>query len=68
VEGKNTRLEFDLRIHLASRIAGQRGSVYVAGAHRAGLTIYREGARIPMEYRLLDGDGKTLTTGPMEYG
>ncbi|GEM_PF-4913386 len=71
VEGKVTRLDVDPRIHLASQVTGKRGAIKITGAggaSGAGLTIYRSGARIPMEYRLLGGDKTVLETGSMEYG
>ena len=58
----------DSRIHVASRVSGKHGAMKISGAKEAGLTIYRSGARIPIEYRVLDGDKAVLATGLMEYG
>ena len=35
---------------------------------RGGVTIYKDGERIPMPFRVVDGSGKTVGTGNIEYG
>ena len=66
--GKDVKVTMDSRIHVASRVSGKHGAMKISGANKAGLTIYRSGARIPIEYRVLDGDKAVLATGLMEYG
>jgi hypothetical protein len=45
-----------------------RLQVTVSGEIEAGLSIYRAGRRIPMEYRVLDSGGRVIARGGMEYG
>lgn len=40
----------------------------VTGDHHAGLTIYKEGKRIPLHYRITGRDNQVLATGTLEYG
>ncbi len=40
----------------------------IQGEHHSGLTIYRDGKRIPMQYRMTDAQGKDITSGTMNYG
>lgn len=40
----------------------------VRGEHHVGLSIYREGKRIPLSYRLVDAAGKELHSGSLRYG
>ena len=35
---------------------------------KAGLTIYKDGKRIPVRYRLVDGEGAEVAAGKMNYG
>ena len=34
----------------------------------AGLSIYKDGRRIPIRYRLVDESGEVVREGPMNYG
>ncbi len=72
VSGKQKRLEIDERVSVecAARRTrmGLRLQVSVSGEIEAGLSIYRAGRRIPMEYRVLDGGGRVIVRGGMEYG
>ena len=38
------------------------------GADHRGISIYREGKRVPVTYRVLDQKGKTIAKGAMNYG
>jgi hypothetical protein len=40
----------------------------VQGLHGAGMTIYRNGKRIPMAYKITDSDGKLIESKGMNYG
>ncbi|MHC4957726.1 MAG: hypothetical protein ACYTGN_05065 [Planctomycetota bacterium] len=40
----------------------------ITGADGRGLSIYRNGKRVAVSYRLVDGNGKVLDRGPMNYG
>jgi hypothetical protein len=72
VSGKQKRLEIDERVTVecAARRTrmGLRLQVTVSGEIEAGLSIYRAGRRIPMEYRVLDSGGRVIARGGMEYG
>ena len=35
---------------------------------KGGVTIYRDGERIPMPFRVLDGSGNKVGGGNIEYG
>mgnify|MGYP000928886517 CR=1 FL=1 len=43
-------------------------ALVVEGAHGAGTAIYRAGRRVPIGYRLLDAEGRTLREGVFDYG
>lgn len=45
-----------------------RVSVAVLGEEGNGLSIYRQGRRIRLGYRLIDAHGRTLSAGVMRYG
>lgn len=66
--GKDVKVEIDPRIHIGTRVSGRMAMMKISGAKGAGLTIYRSGTRIPMEYILLDADKNELAAGTMEYG
>ena len=72
VSGKQKRLDVDERVSVecAARRTrmGLRLQVTVSGEIEAGLSIYRAGRRIPMEYRVLDSGGGVIVRGGMEYG
>lgn len=72
VSGKQKRLEIDERVSVecAARRTrmGLRLQVTVSGEIEAGLSIYRAGRRIPMEFRVLDSGGRVIARGGMEYG
>lgn len=72
VAGKRSTLEIDEQVVVdcAARRTklGLRLLVTVAGEIESGLTIYRSGRRISIEYRVLDATGRILARGPMEYG
>jgi hypothetical protein len=42
--------------------------VTIMGEHHAGLTIYGDGKRIPLEFVVSDAAGKELARGPFKYG
>ena len=72
VAGKRSTLKIDehVVVDCATRRTklGLRLLVTVAGEIESGLTIYRAGRRISIEYRVLDATGRVLARGPMEYG
>ena len=40
----------------------------ITGADKRGLSVYRDGKRVPVSYKVLDSKGKLLTKGRMNYG
>ena len=66
--GVNRDLGIDASIRIATRVHAGRIQVSVQGEHGAGLSIYEEGRRIPIGYRLLDASGTELASGRIEYG
>lgn len=42
--------------------------VAVSGEHHSGLSIFREGQRIPIHYHIASAQGQELATGTVEYG
>lgn len=72
VAGKQKTLAIDelVTIDCSARRTkmGLRILVTVFGEIESGLSIYREGRRIPIEYRVLDAAGGVIARGGMEYG
>lgn len=55
-------------LKIKQRFDGASAGMEIRGAHAAGVTIYKNGARIPMRYRVLDAADVELTKGSMHYG
>lgn len=72
VAGQTQRLDLKLEIGMNCRAkptaSGVDVQAMIMGEHHAGLTIYRDGKRMPMEFVIVDSDGKELASGPMSYG
>jgi len=72
VAGQTHRLDLRPEIAMNCRVkmtaSGVDVQAVIMGEHHAGLTIYRDGKRIPMEFVIVDADGKELASGPMTYG
>lgn len=69
--GKTLSVELDQKIHirLKTRWRGAlRVQAAVTGHAKAGLAIYRKGRRIPFEFSVLNGTGKSSSRGTMDYG
>jgi len=66
--GQETRLEIDPTIRLDRRLNGDSVQVSVQGEARSGLSMYKEGKRIPLGFELLDHAGKKLADGKINYG
>ena len=59
-------------MHLGCRV-GRRGrgasvQMSLSGTGHAGLTIYCDGRRIPVDYEVLDDKQRKLSSGKMQYG
>lgn len=66
--GRESRLEIEPTIRIAERAQSDGVSVSVQGMKGAGLTIYKEGKRIPLAFRRLDAEGRVLGEGKIQYG
>ncbi|MGI9241193.1 MAG: hypothetical protein ACR2RV_10355 [Verrucomicrobiales bacterium] len=69
--GKVSRIEIDPTVVVSCRANATEKLIVQAGVqgmHGAGLTIYREGRRIPMGFTISAANGKLLETGEMDYG
>lgn len=66
--GENTVVEIDDSIRVSSKLAIGQAQMMIAGEHGAGLSIYRDGKRIPIEFRVVDEKGALLASGHMRYG
>ncbi|GIS61850.1 MAG: hypothetical protein CM1200mP2_40750 [Planctomycetaceae bacterium] len=40
----------------------------ITGENESGLTIFRQGRRIAIQYRVLDAQGRAIASGVMKYG
>ena len=69
--GEISQIEIDPTVAVSCR-ANATGKFIVQaglqGMHQAGLTIYRNGKRIPMGFSITAADGKLLESGGMNYG
>ena len=70
--GEEQRVQVDETIQLTGSAQLGDGGVKIqakfTGAEHSGLSIYREGKRIELGYRLADIQKKQLATGTMHYG
>ena len=67
-EGADYAFELDETIQISSRLSGGRAQMMISGENRAGLSIYKNGRRIPIGYRVWGSGGEELTSGDMNYG
>lgn len=66
--GRENTLEVEPTIQIVERMQSDGLSVSVQGVGGAGLSIYKEGKRIPLGFRRLDGKGQALAEGKIHYG
>ena len=66
--GRENRLEIEPTIQIVERVQSDGLNVAVQGMNGAGLSIYKEGKRIPLGFRRLDGQGRALGEGKIQYG
>jgi hypothetical protein len=69
---KGTKLELDDAVHFEG-IARRKGESLQLGfgirtRDKRGLSVYRNGKRVPVTYKLFDGKGELLREGTMNYG
>jgi hypothetical protein len=66
--GRPNELAIDATIHVAGRLGPEQLGIAVQGEKCSGLSIYKEGKRIPIGYELLGPDGEELGQGKVTYG
>ena len=69
--GRTQKISIDSSITFGAKGSAQNGfmiQVPIQGQHHAGVTIYKNGKRIPMNYVVTSADGKVLEMGKMNYG
>ena len=70
--GEEQKLALPESIQVVCRAVSQKSEVQVQGVlqgeNHSGLSLYREGRRITIGYRLADGQGKELAAGALDYG
>lgn len=60
-------VEIDATVRIARGLRGKMISMTIQGEGRSGLSVYKDGRRIPVRYRLVGPDG-VEAEGPMRYG
>lgn len=70
--GEELPVPLDETAHVQCRVRrggdGLNVQGVITGEHHAGMSIYRDGRRIALSYRVSDAQGKELAAGPMKYG
>jgi hypothetical protein len=66
--GSEQEIGIDPAIRMAPNVKHEDFGVAIQGESGAGLSIYKEGKRIPLGYRRLAADGKPLAEGKVNYG
>ncbi len=62
------RIEIASKLSVKQRFDGGSAGMEIRGADGAGVSIYKNGRRIPIGYRVLGDKGEELTRGKMNYG
>ena len=62
------RIDIPSTLSVKQRFDGASAGMEIRGADKAGVSIYKNGKRIPIGYRVLAPDGKELASGKMNYG
>ncbi len=67
-----TKLTIDDEVHFTS-IVNRHGKKLqlgfsITGADKRGMSIYRDGKRVPVTYKVLNKKGKVIAKGRMNYG
>lgn len=65
---KRIRVEIDDSVLIVGKRRGAGAQLKIEGDAGAGLSVYRGGRRIPIEFRVVDRTGKVLEHGRMRYG
>ncbi|HTF88997.1 MAG TPA: hypothetical protein VK843_11350 [Planctomycetota bacterium] len=62
------RLEVAAGLSVKQRFDGSSAGMEIRGADQSGVSIYKNGARIRVRYRVLGAKGEVLASGKMNYG
>jgi hypothetical protein len=62
------RIEVGTALSVNRRFDGKSAGMEIRGADEAGVSIYKNGKRIPIGYRVLGKSGEELARGKMNYG
>lgn len=67
-QGEVEKVTIDETITMRHRISAKRFGLTVIGESPAGLTLYRDGKRIGIEFELVDAAGEVRQEGKLRYG
>ncbi len=67
-EGEELAFAPDPTISIRRGLRGERAAMGITSPAGAGLSIYKDGRRIPISYRLTTGDERAAAKGRMNYG
>lgn len=69
-EEQQVRVDETIQARFTARSGGDSIQIQVAisGEHHSGLSIFREGQRIPIHFHIASAQGHELATGTVEYG
>jgi hypothetical protein len=71
-EGQEQQVKLDETLAMGCCARADEGDVKIAmaihGEHHSGLSLYREGRRIAIRYRVDSAQGRELAAGALEYG
>jgi hypothetical protein len=69
--GRVQKIDVDPSVTIGVRGSAKDGfmiQVPIHGMHRAGVSIYREGRRIPLTFTITGADGERIEEGRINYG
>ena len=66
--GEEQVLELDPTIEISRGLGGGQVAMGITHPSGAGLSIYKDGRRIPIEFRLVAANGRIVASGSMRYG
>jgi hypothetical protein len=71
-QGKTIRIEVGDSVHFKGHVKRKKDRLQlgfgIRGADGRGLSVYKNDKRVPVTYKLLSRDGRTLASGTMNYG
>jgi hypothetical protein len=66
--GQKSELKIPESVQITSRLRNGQVQMMVHGIGHAGATLYKDGKRIEMGYRVVTPDGRMLRDGKITYG